>query len=124
MIKTEEDRIVGIIAVFIFSCIAVVGLYLLQFSSGSIPGWLMLAAGMVLFVEAIRFTDRAYLHCPDKRARITLLLALSGVLIVLLASGLDLEFNKLTPIRMALAVFGILWGFSGAYLLIKRDIVF
>ncbi len=123
MIRTEQDRLLGIIAVFIFLCIAVVGFYLLRFSLGSIPGWLMLVAGMLLFVEANRFTDRAYLHYPDKRKRIVLFLALSGVLIVLLVSGLDLEF-KLTPIRMALAVFGILWAFSGVYLLIKRNLVF
>ncbi|MBU1102748.1 hypothetical protein KJ853_03795 [Patescibacteria group bacterium] len=123
MDRAKEDRIMGIIALFIFLSISSAGVYLLQFSWKSIPGWLMSIAGLVLFFEANRFTDRAYLRHPEKRVSLMWLFVIFGVVMALFATGLDAEF-RLSPIRMAIAVFGIGWVFSGAYLANPRRMFF
>ena len=127
MDRAREDRILGIVALFIFSTIGSTGVYLLQlfpqFSWGSFLGWLMCAAGFFMFFEATRFTDRVCLHHPEKRVSLMWLFVVFGVVVALFATGLDAEF-RLTPIQMAIAVFGIGWVFSGAYLANPRRMFF
>lgn len=127
MERAKEDRVIGVVALFIFSTIGSAGVYLLQlspwFSWGSILGLLMGAMGFFMFFEANRFTDRAYLHHPERRIPLMWVFVVFGVIVALFATGLDAEF-RLTPIRMALAVFGIGWVFSGAYLANPRRMFF
>jgi len=115
MNRGQEDRIFWVIAMFVFLSISMLGLYLLQFSLGSVLGWLLMVGGLLVFAKSIRLADQVYLHYPDKERRLVILLVASGVIIALLASGLEVEI-RITPLRMTLAVFGILLVLSGAYL--------
>lgn len=115
MTRVQEDRLMGVIAVFISLCIAMIGFYLLQFSPGSIPGWLMTVGGLLLFVKANSFTKWQYRHFPDKEWRLVKALVVLGVIVALAAFGLEADI-KITPLRMTFAVFGILLVLSGAYL--------
>jgi uncharacterized membrane protein len=118
MNRGQKDRIFGVIAVLVFLSIAMFGLYLLQFSLGSVPGWLMMVGGLLLFFKANRLTNWKYRHYPDKEMRLAILLFVCGAIIALLASGLEAEI-RISPLRMTLAVFGILLVLSGSYFLMR-----
>lgn len=126
MEKEKEDRIIGVIALFITLTLAMLGLYLILIAKS----WAVCALGIwilsifLFFVpKANIFLDKSYRHCPDKRRALSMFIIVSGAITGMIASGMDLEV-VISPIRMAVCCWGICWGISGAYLLLHRETYF
>ncbi|TSC52880.1 MAG: hypothetical protein LiPW39_515 [Parcubacteria group bacterium LiPW_39] len=115
----------GIVVLFVFLVIGMLGLYLIQLQEASwvsVLGWGLFCVGVLLTIQTLRFVDRVYFSYPRELRRLVVFLFTTGLLIGVGASGLEAEF-PLTPIRMTIATLGVCWAFSGIYLLLKRNVI-
>jgi len=126
MKKEREDRIIGVITLFVTLVFTMVGVYIILISR-SWAGWTVGAwvGGIFLFFlpRTSLFLDNAYRHCPDKRRVLGTFIVFSGAIVAIIASGMEMEV-VISPIRMTLCCWGVCWGVSGAYLLLHRETYF
>ena len=124
--KERERRIIAVGAVFIFLAIATLGFCLSQIkiSFVSVIGWFLFVAGLLLFLLANKWVSKEYRHYPQKRSQLATRMVISGGGIVLIASGFDNTEVVLALLRSSFVTFGIGWGVSGAYLLLRRNVNF
>lgn len=118
--------ILGVIGLFLFPAIGMLGLYLIQLREAfwvTSIGWILIAIGALFTIQTLHFVDRAYRFYPRELRKLLVLLFATGLFIGVGATGLDMEF-RLTPIHFTVAVSGVCLAFAGLYLLIKKNVVF